>query len=61
MNDKKSLEVKSILEKEKCCRVEFGPGLLYTPPDQKAGISIAHSRGMGRLQYSSKRLKTFSK
>ena len=39
--------------------VELDPGEPYTLPNTKADVWLAHSRGVDRLQYAPKRIKTW--
>lgn len=50
-------EIKNILT-DKGYRVEFDAGLDYTHPDKAAKIWIGHSRGISRLKFAPKGIKT---
>lgn len=50
-------DIKNILI-NKGYRVEFDPGLDYTHPDESAKAWIGHSRGIDRLRFAPKSVKT---
>lgn len=52
-------EIAQILQ-DKGYQVEFDPGLPYTLPKVYAAVWVAHSRGIDRLRFAPKRIKTIA-
>lgn len=57
MADQFYSEIKKILE-DKGYTVEMDPGKPHTLPDESATVWIGHSRGIDRLQFAPKGVKT---